>query len=537
MGEAGTSDQATWWRPVVTVAVFSLLPFVVFLNDNRGEAELDAALAFYALVFFAVGLLAVIVADRLGGASARERAAVVFAVATFVFFHFEIARSLAEVAGFQGKGPGSAAEALAAWLILFAAAVAVALRVSRHAAIWSYMALAGALLLVLPAIQYGYFKSTDSGPARSTGAATPGSVLGPPTESARADAPSGRLPDIYFFLLDGYGRADQLEATVDYDNYGFLRSLERRGFEVHDTATAAYPETLFSLSSTLDMRYPASAGDPYPEDLAPLFDAIEGDNATVRILREQGYRFVFATDYSTFDCGDRADVCIEPPEGSVDSLIGEREFAILEATPLTEALPKLGIRASPLSGYLSPEAVVEKVQQEQATSPAFVYTHILAPHPPYRYDAGCELKTQPSNPRLIDWGDRTGSGGQEYRRALECINKSILAAVDAILAQQGDAWVLVEGDHGSRFGIDATRRLSRAEIRQAFPILNAQRLPRGCATGTRAALAVNSFRFLLACLTGREPNALPARHLARNPTNNRFEEVSEAVPSPTRVRR
>ena len=523
--------------PWSTVAVFSLLPFVVFLNDNRGEAEVDAGIALYALVVFIVGLLAVIGADRLGGATARERAAVVFAVATFVFFHFEIARSLAELAGLQGRGPGSAAEALAAWLILFAAAVAVAIRLSRHAAVWSYMALAGTLLLALPAIQYGYFKAADSDEARTRIAAAPGSVLGPRTESSRADAPSGRLPDIYFFLLDGYGRADQLEAEVDFDNNGFLRSLEHRDFKVHDTATAAYPETLFSLTSTLDMRYPASAGDPYPDDLAPLFDAIEGDNATVRILRELGYRFVFATDYSTFDCSERVDFCIEPPEGSVDSLIGEREFAILDATPLAEALPKLGIRASPLSGYLSPKAVVEQVEEEHATAPVFVYTHILAPHPPYRYNAGCEHKTQPSNPRLIDWGDREGSGGEEYRRAIECVNKSMLAAVDAILAQQRDAWVLVQGDHGARFGIDATRALSRAEIRQAFPILNAQRLPRGCATGTHAELAVNSFRFVLACLTGREPNPLPPRHLARNPTSNRFEEVSEAVPSPTQVRR
>ena len=65
MAKAETSVVTTWWRPLATVAVFSLLPFVTFLNDNRGEAQLDADLALYALVVFVVGLLAVIAAERL----------------------------------------------------------------------------------------------------------------------------------------------------------------------------------------------------------------------------------------------------------------------------------------------------------------------------------------------------------------------------------------------------------------------------------------------------------------------------------------
>jgi hypothetical protein len=144
-----TSVRTTWWRPLLTVAAFSLLPFVVFLNHNRGEAELDAGIALYALVVLSVGLLAVVGADRLRGPNARERAAVVFATVTFVFFHFETARSLAELAGFQGRGPGSADPVLASWLILFVAALAVARRLSRHAAAWNYMALAGTFLLAV----------------------------------------------------------------------------------------------------------------------------------------------------------------------------------------------------------------------------------------------------------------------------------------------------------------------------------------------------------------------------------------------------
>ena len=41
--------NATWWRPVLTVALFSALPFAVFLNSNRADLDPEAALGLYAL--------------------------------------------------------------------------------------------------------------------------------------------------------------------------------------------------------------------------------------------------------------------------------------------------------------------------------------------------------------------------------------------------------------------------------------------------------------------------------------------------------
>lgn len=527
--DSGRSARPTWWRPVLTVAVFSALPFAVFLNDNRAEAELDPGIALYALVVLVLGLLAVVAVDRLRGASARERAAVVFAAAAFVFFHFQLARSVAELTGFSA---GAGAAALVVWLILFVAALVIASRLSRHPVAWNYVVVAGVLLLALPVIQYGYFKATASDTAGtggdSAGVSAPRVQAG---ETSPSTALAGQRPDVYFFLLDGYGRADQLEATVGYDNSRFLRLLERRGFEVHDTATAAYPLTFLSLASTLEMDYPAPVGELGAH--TPFFDAIEGDNETVGAFHELGYRFVFATDYSSFECGDQVDLCVEPREGVIDVLIGERERAILQATPLAEVLPALGIHASPLSGYLSPEDVVEEVERERSDGPVFVYSHILAPHPPYRYLEGCELKTDLRNPSLVYWGEAEGSGGEEYRQAIECINRSLLASVDTILARQRDAIIVIQGDHGPKFGIDFQRPLSewsKAELAQRFPILNAQRLPRDCSpSGPRAGFAVNTFRFVLGCITGRAPDPLSPRHFMIDLEQGQIERTDEAV--------
>ena len=528
--DSGNSARPTWWRPVLTVAVFSALPFAVFLNDNRAEAELDPGIALYALVLLVLGLLAVVAVDRLRGASARERAAVVFAAAAFVFFHFQLARWVAELTGFSA---GAGAAALVVWLILFVAALVIASRLSRHPFAWNYAVVAGVLLLALPVIQYGYFKATDSDTAGTRGDSAEASAPGAGVqagETSPSTAVAGHRPDVYFFLLDGYGRADQLEATVGYDNSRFLRSLERRGFEIHDTATAAYPLTFLSLASTLEMDYLALPGEL--GDHTPFFDAIEGDNETVSAFHELGYRFVFATDYSSLECGDQVDLCVEPREDIIDALIGEREHAILQATPLAEVLPALGIHASPLNGYLSPEDVVEEVERERSEGPVFVYSHILAPHPPYRYLEGCELKTDLRDPSLIYWGEAEGSGGKEYSQAVECINRSLLSSVDTILARR-DAIIVIQGDHGPKFGIDFHRPLSewsKAELQQRFPILNAQRLPHDCSpSGPRAGFATNTFRVVLSCITGRAPDPLSPRHLMIDLEQGQIEQTDEAV--------
>jgi len=522
--EPGSEKPAgpTWWRPVLTVAAFSALPFAVFLNDNRAEAELDLGLALYALVLLVLGLIVIAAIDRLRGGSARERAAVVFGAAAFVFFHFQIARSAVEVLGFEA---GAGLPAVVVWLVLFVGVLALAYRLSSHFVVRNYVVVAGLLLLALPVIQYGYFKATDSEAPGTIGAVAEASgPTGRPTSQ-------GRRPDVYFFLLDGYGRADQLEATLGYDNSRFLRLLKRRGFTVHDGATAAYATTFLSLASTLEMGYPAPAGEL--DDHAPFYDAIEGDNETVRRFHELGYRFVFATDYSLFECGSQVDLCVEPGEDIIAALIGERERAILQATPLDEVLPALGIEASPLTGYLSPEDVVEEVQRDHSDRPALVYSHILAPHPPYRYLEGCELKTDLGDTSVTYWGEAEGSGGQEYQRAIECLNRSLLAGVEAILAKSNDAIIVIQGDHGPKFGFDLSRPLSdwsTAELRQRLAIMNAQRLPRDCSpSGRHAGFAANTFRFVLSCITGERPDPLSPRHFTIDSERDQVERVDGAV--------
>jgi Sulfatase len=503
--------NATWWRPVLTVALFSALPFAVFLNSNRANLDPEAALGLYALFLLVPGIAAVLVADRRGGPAARERAAVIFAALSFVLFQFQIARSLAEVVGLE-----SDAVAGLIWLALFAAALVLAIRISRHPLSWNYAAVAGALLLALPVVQYATFRATS--PAADLSAAAPRVGDLPPPE---------RPPDVYFFLLDGYGRADQLERTIGFDNRAFLDALTRRGFRVHDEATAAYPVTFLSLASTLSMGYPAEPGEL--DDHTPFVDAIGGQNEVVEAFSRLGYEFAFASDYSSFECGDQVDICIQPEGGQLEGVGGERDVAILGATPLITVLPALGVRLSPIRGYLSPEDVVREVARERSAQPLLSLAHLLTPHPPYRYLEGCALREDLTDPKIDYWGEALGEGGEQYGQSVKCLNRSLLRTIDRIEARDPNAIIVIQGDHGPKFGIEFHRPLSdwsQEQLDARFAILNAQRMPADCAArGERAELAVNTFRLVLGCIVGRRLPLLSGRELMIDLEAGEVEEI------------
>jgi hypothetical protein len=61
-------------------------------------------------------------------------------------------------------------------------------------------------------------------------------------------------PDIYYIILDGYGRSDVLK-KYGYDNSDFLNSLRDLGFYVADCAQSNYAQTKLSLTSSLNFNY------------------------------------------------------------------------------------------------------------------------------------------------------------------------------------------------------------------------------------------------------------------------------------------
>lgn len=70
-----------------------------------------------------------------------------------------------------------------------------------------------------------------------------------------ASQPSSKYPDIYYIVLDGYGRSDSLREEFGINNSGFVAELKSMGFIFPECAQSNYHLTILSMTSSLNMEY------------------------------------------------------------------------------------------------------------------------------------------------------------------------------------------------------------------------------------------------------------------------------------------
>jgi hypothetical protein len=83
---------------------------------------------------------------------------------------------------------------------------------------------------------------------------SPEPVAESPALPAAESSPS-KSPDIYYIVLDGYGRSDYLLEKFNFDNSAFLTELESLGFVIPICTQSNYHLTILSMTSSLNMDY------------------------------------------------------------------------------------------------------------------------------------------------------------------------------------------------------------------------------------------------------------------------------------------
>ncbi|MDH5606668.1 MAG: hypothetical protein OEY93_07255, partial [Anaerolineae bacterium] len=98
-------------------------------------------------------------------------------------------------------------------------------------------------------------------------------------------------PDIYYLILDGYGRKDVLSEIYGYDNQPFLDYLSQRGFYIANQSHSNYIQTPMSIASSLNLNYILPQVEPRLLMLKQtniLRDNIK-NNIVISSLKERGY--------------------------------------------------------------------------------------------------------------------------------------------------------------------------------------------------------------------------------------------------------
>ncbi len=220
------------------------------------------------------------------------------------------------------------------WLIIFLAGFWLVVRkVPRSETSLITFNLMALATLILPLISITSY--TLSNPSLST-------AKQPKVSVSQA---STTQPDIYYIILDMYGRSDAIQSGFGYDNSAFLDSLKKQGFYVAACSTANYTLTQLSMASSLNMNYlPAlgnqfTAGHSYDSKAASLIR----DNAVRRYLAQYGYAFVsFETRYPFLNITD-ADVLLSMP--NQNKYIQPFEIVLLNQTPAMLAVNEIEMLA------------------------------------------------------------------------------------------------------------------------------------------------------------------------------------------------
>ncbi len=300
----------------------------------------------------------------------------------------------------------------------------------------------------------------------------------------------GQKPDIYYIILDGYGRSDSLAEIHAVDNSDFTRFLEQRGFTVAEQSNTNYARTMLSLASSLNYHYLDALMEPRPQaNDYEAYRRLIKDSAVQRFLKAQGYTTVaMATGFEMTEVST-ADVYLH----------GGRWLSYFEETLLARTMAIFWVdqvvgdqrRAETTQAFADLRSTID------IPGPKFVFAHLVVPHPPFVFDEN----GGPLAPR--GWGDGTTyAGGREhylanYRRQLLYVDRVMEDLVVAIQDQSDTPPVIIlQGDHGPGALTDWLS-WEKTCLRERMPILNAYFLPGvESAAVPRDISPVNTFRLV-----------------------------------------
>lgn len=515
---------AAGWRENLHPLFFALFPLLSLYAANTGEVPAAALLRPAALLVAGVAVLGLLFFALSRG---RARAAIAASVFLLLFFSYGHLRGLcaallSDFLVIANPTAGSAVDPnrllLPLWGVTTGAAVTLVLRSRRSLARTSlFLNRVGTALLVLPLLTIALHRpALLAGPAK----AAPGKQQAPSSAPRPAAAKTATTPDIYYIVLDAYGRQDVLQTFYGYNNEPFLRALEKRGFYVARQARANYCQTPLALASSLNLDYvPAVVPRPaqQAQDESALTQRIDA-SAVAGFLRARGYRYVSISTGTPQTRVQTADVLWggRPDQDAVRAF----NALLLDTTPLGALLPQAGQSDYDQHREQIVSAFDHLSEAPALPGPKFVFAHVLAPHPPFVLGPRGEAITPPSRrPYSLDDAsdflrrDSPATYQREYIGQLAYVNRRVLQAIDAIYARSARRpIIIVQGDHGPRLHLD-WQRLDKTDPREAFNILNAYALPDASAPHVfyDKISPVNSFRLLFNHYFGARYARLPDR--------------------------
>lgn len=397
------------------------------------------------------------------------------------------------------------------WFVLLTAGMWLKWRIRQIAFATHLLNIVTGVALLLPLVNVGVYLA-------QTGAAVPEKTAAPPieVEDTARTAVTNEFPDIYYIIVDGYGRSDILQTFYQQDNQELITFLTSHGFYVADHSHSNYVQTALSLASSLNMQYVDALSGPMgepPTSRADLAELIE-NNQLRHILNQFDYELVsFATGYGPTEIAN-AEVYIPfQPE-----IINDLEGMLLAGSAAMMLGEKFDRLFNPFACEVQRGGILNIFdhlgQLPASDKPRLVFAHIMSPHPPFVFGP---------NGEAVKVGECDGKDGSFFRdsreeyasgygQQVQNVSRLLMQTVERILAASNKPPIIViQADHGPGMFLDWDSP-ERSCIKERTSILNAYYLPGADQDQLyRAITPVNSFRIILDSYFGTELGALEDR--------------------------
>lgn len=348
----------------------------------------------------------------------------------------------------------------------------------------------------------------------------------------------GAAPDIYYIILDGHTRSDNLTKVFDLDNSEFTDGLRDLGFLVTELSYTNYMQTQLSLASSLNMEY--------LDKLPPLVGERSNDRTTLNQLRidsvvvnklvDSGYQKVYVNGawnyhFNELSTLEEAGFTLTS-EDQLPDYLNQLEKVLIGTSILTDPTTSVydQYRKMLLNSYTLSKTVA------RIDEPTITYMHVLSPHPPFVWDEF----GNPFDPKVIvldngEDGDKFNLGSIKYyygyRNAVKKIDALTLDLVQDIVENSPEPpIIIIQGDHGSGAGL-VWENMEKTDLENRFAILNAYYLPGIDSSDLPKDITpVNTFRYIFNKYFGTEYSMLEDKHyFSRWSAPHEFIDVTDRI--------
>lgn len=272
---------------------------------------------------------------------------------------------------------------------------------------------------------------------------------------------SSPRPDIYFIVLDGYGRSDALQEVEGIDNTAFLDSLQQMGFYVAKCSQSNYTRTLLSLTSTFNMEYIQSIDPQLTPDQSTSWLYPYLKHSLVRQQLEQlGYKtIVFQNPWEAMVWDDAA--IVYRSNGSAH--LSPFEYLLLSTTVTRVYLDSAQAKSTQIanySNYIDTLYALEQLQNvPDIPGSKLVFVHLVIPHSPFVFGPdGLYNNIQPYDTVNNLYTDEDHKQG--YTDAITYINRRMLEILPKLIqSSKTQPIIILTSDHGTGESSTVTENL------------------------------------------------------------------------------